>query len=219
MFFRQYYRLRDCFKLPFTVLLSVVIICLTQVVAIETPPTHAQDMMAHVDLSSDAMTKAELSRAEIIERLNHARSQNKPADLSNLALNGLNLTGLDFSNVNFRASNMNKTDFSNSIMRGVRLDQAWMLGARLKNCDLTGANIFQAQLVGADFENSDLSHSLIAANLSRANLKNARLLKANLSADMKRVSSNKCILNLWFNLFSAMPSWYCDLPRAAMFTV
>ena len=97
----------------------------------------AQDMMSHVDLTSDAMTKAELSREEVISRLKQATSQNRAADLSNLSLNGLDLSGLDFSNTNFRASNMNQTNFSKSILKGARLDQAWLLKANFSNSDLS----------------------------------------------------------------------------------
>ena len=58
-------------------------------------PAAAQtDMMAHVDLSSPKMSQAELSRDEVIAVL-RAATPDRPADLADKGLNGLDLSGLD----------------------------------------------------------------------------------------------------------------------------
>src|SRR5262245_23378885 len=69
-------------------------------------PACAQDMMRHLDLTSPAMTQAEMTRLEV-ERL-ISGSAGRP-DLGGRRLSGLDLSGLDFRGANLRAAVMNRT--------------------------------------------------------------------------------------------------------------
>jgi uncharacterized protein YjbI with pentapeptide repeats len=86
--------------------------------------TLAQGMMQHVDLSSPKMSEAELSRAEV-EAILAAATADRPADLTDKSLNGLDLSGLDLSGADLRWARLNRADLRNARLAGARLDLAW----------------------------------------------------------------------------------------------
>ena len=69
----------------------------------------AQDMTG-LDVTSDAFTKAEMSRADI-EAAIAALEPNRVLDLSGKSLNGLDLSGLDLRRVKLQSARINKTSF------------------------------------------------------------------------------------------------------------
>ncbi len=144
----------------------------------------AQDMTHNVDLSSPMYTMAEMTRADIEKAL---ASGEKP-DLSAKSLNGLDLSGLDLSSVNFRAARVNKTKFVGAKLTGAIFDQAWAVGADFSGADLTRASLFASQMQETNFDHADLSSARVAGDFSRAHLREAKLVKADLSADMKNQS-------------------------------
>jgi len=81
----------------------------------------AQDMMRHVDLSSPAFTQAELSRADIEQKLAGLK-QGETLDLAAKALNGLDLSGLDLRRVNLQSARLNKANLKGANLDGVVFD-------------------------------------------------------------------------------------------------
>ena len=150
-------------------------------------PAITQTMPRGLDFSSPAFTEAEMSRADVIERLKNAQAD-MPVDFTGKSLNGLDLSGLDLSNANFRSARLNKANLAGCILRNAILDQAWMLSADLTKADLRGASLFQTQLASARLDNADLSNARVAADLTRASLKRAILRHADFSADMRNQS-------------------------------
>ncbi|AGK58118.1 hypothetical protein HYPDE_32218 [Hyphomicrobium denitrificans 1NES1] len=143
-------------------------------------PLAAQSMTDMVDLSSDAYTKAEMSRADIAIAIGKLQP-GKKLNLSGKALNGLDLSGMDLRRVNLQAAHMMHTDFSNSNLDGVNLDSAWSLNSKWVGAKLRGASLFQTQLQGADLERVDFSGAHVAGDFSKASLRNAVFDKADLS--------------------------------------
>ena len=106
--------------------------------------TLGQDMMRHVNLSSPAMTEAELTRAQVEARL-AAATADKPADFTNASLNGLDLSALDLSGAVFRAARLNKAN-----LKGANLTGASIRGTDLFGADLSGATWIDGALVCAE---------------------------------------------------------------------
>jgi uncharacterized protein YjbI with pentapeptide repeats len=146
-----------------------------------------QDMLSLVDLSSPAMTQAELSRDQVLAKV-QAASPQQPADFAGTSLNGLDLSGLDLSGANFRAARLNNVNLTGAKLKGAILDQAWMLRADMSSADLTGAALFQTQLQRAKLDGTDFSGARIAADMTGASLKGAKFGGGNLAADMKNQS-------------------------------
>ena len=147
----------------------------------------AQSMLDQVDLSSPAMTTAEIDRAGLIARI-AAAPPGRPADLTGLKLSGLDLGGIDFRRAVLRNARLNGTRLAGANLDGVILDQAWALKADFSGASLRGASLFAAQLVGARLANADLTGARIAGDLTGSDLRGAKLAGANLSADMKNQS-------------------------------
>src|SRR5687768_6708210 len=61
----------------------------------------AQGMMSHVDFDSPRMSEAELTR-EQVEALLAEAGPDRPADLADKSLNGLDLSGLDLTGADLR---------------------------------------------------------------------------------------------------------------------
>jgi uncharacterized protein YjbI with pentapeptide repeats len=84
-------------------------------------PAQAQDMMRGLDLTSPAMTQAEMSRADVVAALAAARG--KPLDLTGKRLSGLDLSGLDLSGAVLRAARLNHSKLIHTKLDGANLDQ------------------------------------------------------------------------------------------------
>ncbi|PIK68725.1 hypothetical protein CS379_33600, partial [Methylobacterium frigidaeris] len=70
------------------------------------PAGAEQDMLLGADMASPAMTRAEVSRADIEAMI--AGAAGRPIDLSNKALSGLDLSGLDLRGANLRTARLNR---------------------------------------------------------------------------------------------------------------
>lgn len=145
----------------------------------------AQDMLKDLDLSSPAMTEADMTREELETALEEA---DEPLDLTGKRLNGLDLSDLDLTGVILRAARLNGASLKGADLTGAVLDQAWMLDADLTDADLTGAHLFQAQLVGATMDGADFTGARVASDLSKGSLKDAIFVGASLGADMQNQS-------------------------------
>lgn len=157
--------------------------------AILLTPAHlvAQSPLAGVDMSLPKMTEANLSRAEVQERL-AAATDDAPADFTRQWLNGLDLSGLDFTRAILRAASMNGTNLSKARLDGAILSQAWMLDANLSGASLIRAELFQTQLGRADLTGANFTGARAAADFSRARLDGAIFRNADFSADMRNQS-------------------------------
>ncbi len=144
------------------------------------PPLSAQSMTDMVDFSSDAYTKAEMSRAEIAAAIGKLKPGEK-LDLSGKALNGLDLSNMDLRGANLQAARIMRANFSNSNLDGANLDSAWSLNSNWVKARLRGASLFQTQLQGANLDGADFSSAHVAADFSKASLRNAIFDKADLS--------------------------------------
>lgn len=146
-----------------------------------------QDPMDHVDLSSDEMSKSELTRQELLDILSKADLE-KPVDLSSKRLSGLDLRNVDFKGANLRWARLNNTNLADANLRGTILDSAWMIDANLERADLRDASLASTQMRRANLRHANLAGARIVANLQRADLRNANLKNADMGADMKNQS-------------------------------
>lgn len=150
-------------------------------------PALSQSVLSGVDMSLPKMTEAQMSRADVIERLDAATAET-PADFTRVWLNKLDLSGLDFSNAILRATSLNDANLSGSNFDGAVLSQAWMIGADLSGASLIGAELFQTQLGRANLSDTDFTNARTAADFSKANLTGAVFRGADFSADMRNQS-------------------------------
>ncbi len=105
--------------------------------------------------------------------------------ISNLALDKVDLWGIDF-----KYANLDRASFSGSRFRGPGEDGRWdtyddwitdFSQAKLKQADLSGANLSRVLMVRTDLSRANLNKAnLSAARLVGANLSSARLAKADL---------------------------------------
>lgn len=146
-----------------------------------------QDAMDHVDLSSDEMTRAELTREELLMILSRVTA-GAAIDLTSKRLSGLDLRHIDFKGANLRWARLNNADLRDANLRNAILDSAWLIDANLERADLRGASLASTQMRGANLQYANLSGARIVANLQRADLRGADLSNANMSADMKNQS-------------------------------
>ncbi|MCJ2073530.1 pentapeptide repeat-containing protein [Methylobacterium sp. J-030] len=109
-----------------------------------------QDLRLGADMSSPAMTKAEMSRADVEAMI--AAANGRPIDLHDEALSGLDLSGLNLRGANLRTARLNTANLRGTDLGGANLEQAWFLKADLSGADLTGSAV-----AGADFRNVDVS--------------------------------------------------------------
>lgn len=147
-------------------------------------PAEAQGLPRGIDLQSEKMTEADLTRAEV-EALLRAEAA---ADLTGQRLNRLDLSGLDFSGANLRAASLNNSDLTGAVLDDAVLSQAWMIGAVLTNASLRGAELFQTQLWEADLTGADLTGARAPAIFTDARIVGAIFHEADLSADMRNQS-------------------------------
>ena len=146
-----------------------------------------QDAMDHVDLTSDEMTKPELTREELSAILSSATGDER-VDLTSKRLSGLDLRNVDFKGANLRWARMNNTDLRGANLRNTILDSAWLIDANLERADLRGASLASTQLRRANLRDANLSGARIVADFQRADLRGANLSNADMGADMKNQS-------------------------------
>ena len=146
-----------------------------------------QDPMDLVDLTSDEMTKPELTREELLAILSSATADAR-IDLTSKRLSGLDLRNVDFRGANLRWARLNNTDLRGANLRDTILDSAWLLSANLERADLRGASLASTQMRRANLRDANLSGARIVADLQRADLRGADLSNANMGADMKNQS-------------------------------
>jgi len=148
--------------------------------------SHDQDMTG-LDVTSDAFTKSEMSRADIESAISRL-----PAggilDLSGKSLNGLDLSGLDLRRVKLQSARINNVNFKGANLEGVVLDQAWALKSNLTGANLKNASLFATQFGGGTLDGADFSDAHVAADFTDASVKNAIFDRADLSADEKNQS-------------------------------
>ncbi len=149
--------------------------------------SRGQNMLAGVDLSSPAFTRAELTRADI-EAMIARRSGGAPLNLSDKSLNGLDLSKLDLSGANLREARLNNANFAGADLHGAQLDQVWALKADFTGANLSGASLFGTQMQGAKMDGANFTHARLAGDFTGASLKGANLSDSNASADMKNQS-------------------------------
>jgi len=148
---------------------------------------NAQSMLDMVDLQSDAFTKSEMSRADIVSGLAKLNDGEK-LNLFAKALNGLDLSGMDLRRTNLQAARMNGTNLKGANLEGVVMDQAWLLNADLTGANLKKSALFGTQFKGAKLHNADLSGARIAADFTSVRATNATFDGADLSADEENQS-------------------------------
>ena len=125
-----------------------------------TLPANAQDPFQGLDMTSDAFTKAEMTRAEI-ETAVATQPSGAPLDLSGKSLNGLDLSGIDLHGVVLRAARLNKTNFKGANLEGANLDAVWALEADLSSANLKSASLVGSQCMSAKLDGADLSQAKV----------------------------------------------------------
>lgn len=150
-------------------------------------PATAQDPMEHVDMSSDEMSVAEMSREQLVGMLANDNGTGRP-DLTSRRLSGLDLSNVDFRGANLRWARLNGTNLSGANLSDTILDSAWLVDADLRDANLQHARLSSSQLRRANLQRADLSSARIVANFQRADLREAILRDADLSADMRNQS-------------------------------
>ncbi|HEX8375796.1 MAG TPA: pentapeptide repeat-containing protein, partial [Geminicoccaceae bacterium] len=88
----------------------------------------AQDMLRHVDLASPRMSEAEFTREQVAAIL-AAATPERPADLHDRSLNGLDLSRLDLSGADLRWARLNRADLRGAKLKGAHLELAWAIEA------------------------------------------------------------------------------------------
>ncbi|ECQ6208438.1 pentapeptide repeat-containing protein [Listeria monocytogenes] len=84
------------------------------------------------------------------------------ANLSNIDLNGLDLSGSNLErahlkNTNLTGANLSNVNMQSTYLRGVNFEEACLTGADLSNATLHCANLRGANLIGANLSNADLN--------------------------------------------------------------
>ncbi|HAB7388650.1 TPA_asm: hypothetical protein GYQ01_06980 [Listeria monocytogenes] len=89
------------------------------------------------------------------------------ANLSNIDLNGIDLSGSNLEraylkNTNLTGANLSNVNMQSTYLRGVNFEEACLTGADLSNAtlhctNLRGANLIGANLIGANLSNADLN--------------------------------------------------------------
>ena len=119
---------------------------------------------------------------------------NRPLDLSEAELEGVNLSGINLRKANLFKANLSgavlssadlleayliRADLSYTKLHKAELGGARLLSADLKSADLSEANLREADLRGTDLRGTDLSGTqLIGADLTHAKLSEANLRRA-----------------------------------------
>jgi uncharacterized protein YjbI with pentapeptide repeats len=146
----------------------------------------AQDMMG-LDVTSDAFTKSEMTRADIEAGL-AALAPGAVLNLSGRSLNGLDLSGMDLRRTKLQSARINKVNLKGANLEKVVLDQAWSLNSDLTGANLKGASLFATQFGGSRLDGADFTEARVAGDFTNASMTNAIFDGADLSADEKNQS-------------------------------
>ncbi|OKH29865.1 DNA/RNA helicase [[Phormidium ambiguum] IAM M-71] len=91
------------------------------------------------------------------------------------------LRGIQLAGANLRGANLISAKLNNASLSNAKLDSAKLVIADLSNADLSNASLRKAKLMGAILRDANLSGvDLSRADLSDADLRNAKLVGANL---------------------------------------
>jgi len=152
-----------------------------------------------------------LTREQIIEKVQAARERGELPDLSNLNLSGLDLSDIDLheadlkesdlqgttlDKANLRMADLTKADASESSLQEADLYGANLNKTSLQQSDLRGANLSKAMLYGTDLSQANLQGAdMSAALLYTANLQGAVLTNTDLeSANLSKAELNQAVL-------------------------
>jgi len=127
----------------------------------------AQDMIDQLDLKSDELKKADVTREAVLAAI-AAAGTDGVADFSGQRLNGLDLSGLDLRRLKLQSTRINGAKFVGSNLDGVVLDQAWALTSDFTNASLKGASLFSTQFRDARLDGANFEGARVAADFSRA---------------------------------------------------
>ena len=161
----------------------LMLVCVSLAVA---KRADAQDLMG-LDVTSDAFTKADTTRAAIEAELK-ALKDGEILDLSGRSLNGLDFSGMDLRRTKLQSTRLNKTNFRGANLEGVVLDQAWALNADFSAVKGKGASLFATQFGGSNLEDADFTGAHVAGDFTNARMARVRFDGADLSADEKNQS-------------------------------
>ncbi|GJD37323.1 pentapeptide repeat-containing protein [Methylobacterium aerolatum] len=150
------------------------------------PAAAEQDLLLGADMTSPAMTQAEMSRADIEAMI--AAAHGKPIDLHDKSLSGLDLSGLDLRGANLRTARLNTANLRGADLTGANLQQAWFLKADLSGAKLADAAMFGITARDANFSGADLSRSMPIGDFKGANMRGATLVDLRGGADIRNQS-------------------------------
>ena len=150
-------------------------------------PAAAQDLIQYLDLTTDELTKSNMTRAEIEAGLANLKD-GETLDLSTKWLNKLDLSGMDLTRTNLRASRLNGSNLKGAKLDGVQLDAAWALKADFTGASFIGASLFQTQMMDCKIDGANFSNAMVGADFSRATLTNAIFDHAMLGPDLTNQS-------------------------------
>ncbi|MGH1574996.1 pentapeptide repeat-containing protein [Methylobacterium sp. P31] len=150
------------------------------------PAAAEQDLLLGADMSSPAMTRAEMSRADVEALI--TKADGKPIDLHDKALSGLDLSGLNLRGANLRTARLNNANLRGADLTGANLEQAWCLRADLSGAKLVGTKMFGITARDANLIGADLSRSMPIGDFKGANMSGATLVDLKAGADIKNQS-------------------------------
>jgi uncharacterized protein YjbI with pentapeptide repeats len=159
-------------------------LCAALAILAASPAGAEQDMLLGADMASPAMTRAEMSRADIEALI----AKGGPVDLSDKALSGLDLSGLDLRGANLRTARLNRTVLRGTDLSGANLEQSWFLKANLSGARLVGARMFGITARDADFSGADLSRAIPIGDFRGASFSGANLAGLKGGADLRNQS-------------------------------
>ncbi|OWY64664.1 hypothetical protein B7486_46095 [cyanobacterium TDX16] len=108
------------------------------------------------------------------------------AQLTNRALNGINLSGADLRGVNFQAANLSNANLQGADLRGANLECALFNNAHARAVDFSEANLSRSCFKAAELSESRFSHTILKnvsfsqTNLSSANFSDTELVDIDL---------------------------------------
>ena len=113
----------------------------------------------------------ELTRNQLLERIQAGETDFRRSDLRGQNLSNLDLVGLDFSGSDFRTCKLFKTSFEGSRLTECDLSAVYLAGTQLSGATLRRANLRKCRADGVHWCELDLEN----ARLDEINLRGARL--------------------------------------------
>lgn len=150
------------------------------------PAAAEQDLLLGADMTSPAMTKAEMSRADVEAMI--AAAGGRPLDLADKALSGLDLSGLNLRGANLRTARLNKANLRGTDLSGANLEQAWLIKADLSGAKLADTKMFGITARDANLSGADLSRAMPIGDFKGADMRGATLVDLKGGADIKNQS-------------------------------